>query len=108
MDEFFDKVYEIVARIPRGKVATYGQIADLLGYPRRARTVGWAMRVVPADLKLPCHRVIYASGCLPPCHCFGGVDIQRTMLEDEEITFRPNGCVDIRQHLWQDDIARFP
>ncbi|MCL4515667.1 MAG: methylated-DNA--[protein]-cysteine S-methyltransferase [Firmicutes bacterium] len=100
MKEFFQEVYKIVARIPRGKVATYGQIAALLGNPGSARTVGWAMWEAPAHMGLPCHRVVNRLGAMAPAHTFGGEGIQRAMLEKEGVTFKPNGCVDLEKHLW--------
>jgi len=95
----FDEVYRIVARIPAGKVATYGQIAALLGHPRGARTVGWAMHDAPPELDLPCHRVVNARGALSPEEVFGP-GRQRALLEAEGVTFKRNGCIDLEQHLW--------
>lgn len=68
---FFKSVYEIVALIPKGKVATYGGIAGMIGSPRGARIVGWAMRSAPKGLKLPCHRVVKKTGELSPSYVFG-------------------------------------
>ena len=98
---FFQQVYHLVARIPPGKVATYGQIALLLGRPRAGRTVGWAMRGAPADLRLPCHRVVYQSGALAPSGAFGEWGLQRALLEAEGITFNPDGRIDLEKHLWE-------
>lgn len=97
---FFKKVYEIVSRIPEGKVATYGGIGKLLGYPRGAKVVGWAMRSAPEGLNLPCHRVVKATGELAPRYVFGDVEIQRAMLEAEGISFREDGTIDMEKHLW--------
>lgn len=97
---FFQRVYEIVARIPEGKVATYGGIGRMLGYPRSAKMVGWAMRSVPEGMNLPCHRVVKATGELAPGYVFGDVEIQRAMLEAEGITFREDGTIDMEKHLW--------
>ena len=65
--DFFQRVYRLVACIPPGQVATYGQIAAILGSPRAARTVGWAMQA--AGEGVPCHRVVNASGALSPRKC---------------------------------------
>lgn len=97
---FFKKVYEIVAQIPEGKVATYGGIGRKLGYPRGAKVVGWAMRSVSDGLNLPCHRVVKATGELAPGHVFGDVEIQKAMLMAEGITFRKDGTIDMEKHLW--------
>ncbi len=97
---FFSKVYEIVAKIPPGKVATYGQIAAFLGDPRSARVVGWAMRAAPKDLKLPCHRVVNKAGKMSPDYVFGSGEIQKALLESEGITFDDIGCINMNKHLW--------
>ncbi len=97
---FFGQVYEIVARIPRGKVVTYGQLAIYLGSPRAARTVGWAMGSAPPELGLPCHRVVDRAGGMAPDHVFGGATIQRSLLESEGVTFDAEGRIDLDEHLW--------
>lgn len=101
MDGFFSQVYKIVARIPPGKVATYGQIAAMLASPRAARTVGWAMASAPARLNLPCHRVVARTGLLAPDPVFGGYDAQRAELEAEGVVFRKDGRIDMRKSLWR-------
>lgn len=98
---FFEKVYEIVAQIPEGKVSTYGGIGRMLGYARGAKIVGWAMRSAPEALGLPCHRVVKVTGELSPGYVFGDREIQRAMLEAEGITFRPDGTIDMDMHLWE-------
>lgn len=99
MAGFFQEVYQLVAEIPAGKVATYGQIAMMLERPRAARIVGWAMHQAPAGL--PCHRVISSSGRLAPESVFAGQ--QRARLKTEGVTFTDAGLVKLRQHLWQSD-----
>ena len=98
MSTFPEAVYQIVRQIPKGKVATYGQIAMLAGRPRASRIVGAAMFRAPAGL--PCHRVLYRDGTLCCDQAFGGKEIQRQMLEAEGITFLPGGRVDLKEHLW--------
>lgn len=102
MDNLFQKVYEIVARIPEGKVATYGQIAAMLGNPRGARTIGWAMQSAPEGL--PCHRVVNKSGRLAPAYVFGSSERQRAVLEMEGVTFKEDGCIDMKKHLWEGEV----
>jgi len=97
---FFAQVYKLVAQIPEGKVAAYGQLAAMLGSPGSARTVGWAMASAPEHLNLPCHRVIRQSGELAPAAVFGGYDAQRAELEAEGVLFRPDGTVDMKACLW--------
>ena len=96
--EIFERVYEIVAKVPRGQVVTYGQIARHLGMPRGARTVGWAMRKCPA--RLPWHRVVNARGGISKHGPSPGVPLQRVLLEDEGVTFDASGHVDLKVACW--------
>lgn len=98
MSDFNKRVYELVRQIPPGTVCTYGHIAMMAGSPRASRIVGAAMFRAPAGL--PCHRVIYRDGTLCCDQAFGGKEIQRQMLEQEGITFLPDGRVDLKRHLW--------
>jgi len=98
--QFFENVYAIVARIPAGYVATYGQIALMVGSPYASRVVGYAMNRAPEERNLPCHRVVNRHGQLAPESVFGGQDIQRARLEAEGITFLPDGSIDMKKHLW--------
>lgn len=95
---FFKEVYDIVETIPPGRVATYGQIAMLLGRPNGAKFVGYAMRSAPIERDLPCHRVVNKTGSLAPGHVFNGEENQREILEREGITFLPNGRIDMKKH----------
>ena len=94
----FARIYAITARIPQGRVTTYGQIARLAGNPRLSRIVGCAMSAAPTDL--PCHRVVNRRGEL--CASFSpmGRDTHRTLLELEGVPFRPDGTVDLEQVMW--------
>lgn len=102
MDEgFFQRVYGVVRRIPRGSVTTYGQIARMIGEPRKARYVGFAMHASPGVAGgVPCHRVVFADGSLAPGFAFGGAVEQRRMLEEEGVAFLPSGKVDLRRCGW--------
>ncbi len=91
----FLEFYAIIAQIPRGKVATYGQIARLAGHPRAARMVGWALSSSPEGLGLPCHRVVNREGGMAP-----GWEDQRPQLEAEGVTFLSDGRVDLEAHRW--------
>ena len=97
-DTFPKRVYQLVARIPRGKVATYGQLALLAGSPRASRIVGAALAKAPAGL--PCHRVLYRDGSQCCQKAFGGPEIQRGMLEEEGVPFLPDGRADLARALW--------
>jgi methylated-DNA-protein-cysteine methyltransferase related protein len=100
MENFFSKVYDIVAQIPRGKVATYGQIAAMAGNPRAARMVGEAMRKTPEYLDIPCHRVVNQAGGMSPAYAFGGAGRQRMAIEAGGVDFRENGCIDMDKCVW--------
>jgi methylated-DNA-protein-cysteine methyltransferase related protein len=95
LDSFFDRVYRLVKKIPRGRVASYGQIAWMLDSPRAARQVGWAMRRSPKGL--PWQRVVRADGSIAV-----GVDggVCRALLEAEGVLFLPDGRVDMRTCRW--------
>ncbi|MBI5304429.1 MAG: methylated-DNA--[protein]-cysteine S-methyltransferase [Chloroflexi bacterium] len=95
---FFTRVYALVRKIPRGKVATYGQIARALGAPGAARTVGWAMRACPEQV--PWHRVINARGeiSLRPTT---GYHEQRARLKAEGVRFNRDGKVNLDRYGWK-------
>lgn len=97
MKAFHAAVYRLVARIPKGQVATYGQIAALLGYPRAARAVGQAMKQVPAHL--PWHRVVNAQGGISLRGNVAGMLTQRLRLEGEGVPVR-RGRIRLRAHRW--------
>jgi methylated-DNA-protein-cysteine methyltransferase-like protein len=96
---FEERVYRVVARIPRGKVLSYGMLGLLAGRMGAARQVGKAMRDVPRELKLPCWRVIRSDGALAPEEVFGGR--QRGMLEREGVMFKKSGRVDMDKSEWE-------
>ena len=94
----FEKIYEVVKSIPKGKVATYGQVAILAGNPRWARVVGYALHVNPEPGIIPCHRVVNRDGKVAECFAFGGCVVQRRLLEDEGVVFDKNGRVDLKKY----------
>ena len=96
----FERIYEVVKRIPFGKVATYGQIALLAGNPRWARVVGYALHVNPSPNEIPCFRVVNREGRLSSAFAFGGENQQRVLLEAEGVQFLPDGKVDLEHFLW--------
>jgi len=95
---FREAVWQLVRRIPRGRVATYGQIAALLGRPRAARAVGGALRGCPADL--PWHRVVNAQGAVSFRGRMSSMLTQRIRLDAEGVAFR-RGRVVLRAHAWR-------
>lgn len=82
---FTGKVYEAVMRIPRGKVATYGQVAAAAGSGGAARAVGNALHKNPAFGRIPCHRVVNSQGRLAKAFVFGGINVQKELLEKEGV-----------------------
>ncbi|MBN1658995.1 MAG: methylated-DNA--[protein]-cysteine S-methyltransferase [Anaerolineae bacterium] len=101
MDErFFGRVYRVVRLVPRGRVATYGQIAQALGAPRAARTVGWALRALPDGSGVPWQRVVNARGTISLAQGAGGAEIQRLLLEEEGIAFDDAGRIDLARFGW--------
>lgn len=101
----FNTFYDIVKRIPAGKVATYGQIARLAGIPRGGRIVGYAMASCPADSGIPCHRVVDRLGGTKAAFDTYSKGTQRAMLEAEGVLFLPDGTVDMAKCTWQPDEA---
>ena len=92
-------VYEIlsvVEEIPAGRVATYGQIAVLIGREKNSRLVGKVLSMAEFYGSYPCHRVVNAAGRTAP-----GWREQRTLLEAEGVEFKPNGCVDMKKYRWE-------
>jgi len=101
MGTFNESVYEVVRQIPKGRVATYGQVARLCGRPRNARFVGFALHVNPEPGIICCHRVVFKDGSLAPGFAFGGEDEQRRLLELEGIGFTEDGRVDMDRYQWE-------
>ena len=102
--ELYERVWAAVKRIPRGRVATYGQIAALVGMPRHARQAGYALAATPENKKIPWHRVINAQGkiSLRLKHWDSGSDdYQRILLEAEGVAFDSSGRVDLKRFRWQ-------
>ena len=100
MKNTFEKIYDIVRRIPFGKVSTYGQIARMVGNPRLSRAVGYAMHSAPEDV--PCHRVVNRFGGLADAFEPFGKETHRMLLEIEGVEFKADGCVDLEKYLWQE------
>ena len=100
----FDEIYALTARIPRGKVATYGQLARMLGNPRMSRIVGCALNVAPEGL--PCHRVVNRFGGLSDAFSPEGKASHRLLLELEGVPFTAEGLVDLDRCRWQPTACR--
>jgi len=91
----YDRIYAAVASIPRGRVATYGQVAEQAGLPRRWRLVGRALKSLPEDSAIPWHRVINARGRISPRDGDEAVREQRLLLADEGVSCDVGGCIDL-------------
>ena len=95
-EKLINQILSVVACIPVGKVATYGQIAQLIGRERNARLVGRVLSQAELYGKYPCHRVVNSAGRLAPAW-----EEQRHLLWAEGVTFKTNGCVDLKKHQWR-------
>ena len=104
-NNFDARVYAVVARIPSGRLATYGQVAELVGAWGCARQVGWALRRLPLPSSIPWHRVVNARGCISFHPSREGSDwIQRQLLITEGIAVDARGRLDLARHRWQPEL----
>lgn len=93
-----EKVYGFLKTIPKGKVATYGQIAVHLGNKNMSRVVGNILHNNPDPANFPCHRVVNSKGQVAPHFAFGGGQAQRKLLEQEGIEFESDGRIDLEKY----------
>jgi len=93
-----EKVYGFLETIPKGKVATYGQIAAFLGNRNLARAVGNILHSNPDPQRFPCHRVVNSKGQVAEHFAFGGAAAQRVLLESEGIAFECDGSIDLQKY----------
>ena len=105
MKGFYEQVYDVVAKIPVGKVTTYGDIAKMLGYPRAARFVGYAMNASCETDNLPWHRVTFADG-----KTWDGQweKVQRDLLTAEGVGFKQDGNIDVEKYRWHPENMAAP
>lgn len=96
----FEKIYEVVRQIPRGQVATYGQVAAIAGNKRWARVVGYALHANPDLDNIPCHRVVNRQGRVSEAFAFGGGNRQVELLKAEGVKF-VDGYVDLERYQWE-------
>ncbi len=99
MTNAFERIYDVVRRIPRSKVATYGQVAMLAGNERWSRVVGYALHVNPDPEHIPCYRVVNRYGEPSTAFAFGGINRQILLLEEEGVVFT-DGRVDLSEYQW--------
>ena len=91
----FDKIYDLVSAVPKGKVTTYGAVSKIIGI--NPRVVGYALHANKDSTNVPCHRVINSKGKISSGYAFGGPGIQRKMLEKEGIVFDKEGSIDLKK-----------
>ncbi|MFN0006609.1 MAG: MGMT family protein [Planctomycetota bacterium] len=95
----YERIYSVIEQIPKGRVATYGELARLAGLPRRARLVGYALRVLPDGRDLPWHRVVNSKGEISARADARSEGTQRARLQREGIVFA-NGKIPLRRFQW--------
>jgi len=96
-----ERVRQLVAAIPYGKVATYGQLAAMLGFPRRARHVGFALKRLPEGSGAPWHRVINGRGAISFHPLSAQFHLQKALLEAENVVFRDDDRIDLKVYGWR-------
>jgi methylated-DNA-protein-cysteine methyltransferase-like protein len=101
MSPTYARIYAVVRRIPRGRVATYGQVAELAGIPGHARQVGYALHALPEESAVPWHRVLNARGTLSLRRSSAGEITQRLRLEREGVRFDAGGRVALERIRWR-------
>jgi methylated-DNA-protein-cysteine methyltransferase-like protein len=97
----YARIYATVRRIPKGRVATYGQVAELAGLPRAARQVGYAMAALRPGARVPWQRVVNARGEVSARGEPGAEELQRLLLEREGVRFDAAGRIDLARHGWR-------
>ncbi|MBE5960812.1 MAG: MGMT family protein [Lachnospiraceae bacterium] len=100
----FQRIYEVVKEIPRGQVASYGQVAALAGNRRWAQVVGYALHANPDPEMIPCYRVVTKAGEVSRAFAFGGGSRQMELLANEGVIFLEDGTVDMKQCQWKKQI----
>lgn len=100
-DTTYQRIYQVVRRIPRGRVATYGQVAQLAGLRGHARQVGYALHAAPESERLPWQRVVNAQGGISLRSVNENDRLQRLLLEDEGIRFDRRGRIDLARYRWR-------
>jgi methylated-DNA-protein-cysteine methyltransferase-like protein len=99
-ESFFERVYDVVRQIPKGRVTSYGAIAKCIGSPQSSRMVGWAMNASHFEDGIPAHRVVNRNGMLTGRHHFGGHDLMQQLLESEGIEVENDRVLHFKKHFW--------
>ena len=100
MANTYQLIYDVVRQIPKGKVASYGQVAALSGNPRWSRVVGYALHVNPDPSGIPCYRVVTKDGRISYAFAFGGGNEQIALLKADGIEFVDDTHVDMKRFQW--------
>ena len=101
MADNFERIYAVIKKIPKGKVATYGQVARLAGLPRHARQVGYALAALAEGARVPWQRVVNASGEVSVREHPNSQQIQRVLLEKERVAFDERGRISLPNFQWK-------
>ncbi len=104
----FERIYQEVQKIPRGKVATYGQIATMAGNPHWSQVVGYALHVNPDPKTIKCHRVVNRFGELSEAFVFGGKEEHARLLRQEGVEIGPDGRVDLKKYQMRFEVEEAP
>jgi methylated-DNA-protein-cysteine methyltransferase-like protein len=99
--ERYELIWSVVRKVPRGRVATYGQIAELAGLEGHARQVGYALHNLPARSNVPWHRVVNAKGEISTRSAGDSHELQRMLLEAEGVELDRNGRMDLDRYRWR-------
>ena len=102
----YELLRKVVRRIPHGRVATYGQVAELAGLEGHARQVGYALHTLPARSDVPWHRVVNARGEISPRSAGDSHELQRLLLEEEGVEISPGGKIDLTRFRWKKKAER--
>jgi methylated-DNA-protein-cysteine methyltransferase related protein len=102
----YRRIFQFVRSIPKGKVATYGQIAKSLNL-KSSRLVGYALHHNPDPQNIPCHRVVFATGSLSKSYAFGGEIAQKKQLQHEGIIFNKRDQIDLSRFSFRPDTISF-
>jgi len=100
-DDFYNKVYRVVRKIPFGRVTTYGAIAKFIGSPSSSRVVGWTLNSSHNDSSIPAHRVVNRNGLLTGKHHFFGHDLMEQLLQNEGINVIDNQVQEFEIKFWK-------
>ncbi len=99
-ENFYQNVLEVVKKIPKGKVTTYGLIANYLGAKRGARMVGWILNKQKGNIEIPAHRVVNRNGLLTGKNHFDGINLMQELLENEGIEVNNDKIINLEKYLW--------